>query len=103
MNGSKGRGLRASSLCVPCDIERRHAERRWTRETVVAAIQRWAAEHGGVAPSGTEWLVKPFDWTPNTYLVQRVFDDGYGGGWRAALVAAGFGDQINKWRKRLAA
>ncbi len=72
----------------------------WDRERVIAAIQRWADEHGGVPPTATDWD-SPFararglhekadkfeadDCWPWVNTVRRYF-----GSWNAAIAAAGF-------------
>jgi len=55
MDGSNGLGENSSRLCLSCDRARVQAERIWTRETVIAAIQRFAKEHGR-PPTSTEWI-----------------------------------------------
>lgn len=52
-SGSEGRS-RTPERCEVCAIEKRHAEKRWTRETVIDAIQRFADENGR-PPRATEW------------------------------------------------
>jgi len=50
-----GRGKATSGLCAACNYRLAHELRCWTRETVIAAIQEWAREHGGLPPTATEW------------------------------------------------
>lgn len=57
--------------------------RRWTRDEIVTAIQRWAAEHGR-QPSQNDWM-RGTDWHPSASCAAKVF-----GTWGAALTAAGF-------------
>lgn len=45
-NGSDGNGAKSPKRCALCDHVYRKANAIWTRETIIAAIQRWAAEHG---------------------------------------------------------
>lgn len=86
-----GRVANAAVRCNPCDGLSRV---RWTRETVVAAIERWGALYG-VSPSANEWNAtlareagdtryESGDW-PTIHTVQRVF-----GSWNAGIEAAGF-------------
>lgn len=84
MDGSNGPHV-APRRCVACDLEHRHATAHWTRASIVAAIQRWAAEHG-TPPTATRWKVKGDGWWPCASVVQDTFD----GRWADAIVAAGF-------------
>ena len=56
-------------------------ERRWTRESVIAAIQEWSAQHG-CPPRPEVWARAgvPRDRFPSTSLVQKVC-----GSWHKAL------------------
>ena len=86
----------SSERCQPCRNAYKHETRQWTPETILAAIQRWADDHGGVPPVATDWNVtlarrigqdKPDrgrDYPPVS-AVQREFDS-----WHAAITAAGF-------------
>lgn len=56
--GSDGPGT-APKRCVQHAILEH--ERKWNRETVVAAIQHWAAEHDGQPPSATDFLYRRGD------------------------------------------
>lgn len=47
-----GRGRDVSDLCHPCASA---ARRVWTRETIIAAVQQWAAEHGR-PPAAADWV-----------------------------------------------
>lgn len=50
-NGYNGPG-KASKRCVACAA----ADRKiWTREALIAAIQAWADETGGIPPTATDW------------------------------------------------
>lgn len=76
---------RAGGRCGPCATE---ARRRWTPETVIAAIQHFTEERGGIPPTASEWrwhIVGDEKW-PTTSTVQEMFD----GSWNAAIRAAGF-------------
>jgi len=57
--------------------------RSWTRDEIVASIQRWALEHGR-QPSQNDWL-RSGDYHPSATTATKIF-----GTWGAALVAAGF-------------
>lgn len=56
---------------------------QWTRESVIAAIQQWAADHDGVPPKSTEWKLIGSG-RPSTNAVISYF-----GRWSAAIEAAG--------------
>jgi hypothetical protein len=77
---------KATTRCRACDEEMRHATRKWTPETVVETIRRWAVEHDGTPPSATDWLYSASGgvW-PSVAAVQREF-----GTWNKAIAAAGF-------------
>lgn len=79
---------------------------KWTREAIVAAIQRWAAEHES-PPSARDWNTtmaradgRPERGTeyPNTDTVQRAF-----GSWNAGIEASGFASLPRGQRERVAA
>lgn len=74
--------------CLTCTRVRRTAQRRWTPQTIVAAIQRWASEHGDVPPMAKDWvsaaLGRP-EYAPPTSVVLSEC-----GSWNEALRAAGF-------------
>ena len=59
------------SLSSPCD-------------QIISDIQRWAAEHDGVPPKSSEWLVKKAGY-PTYHAVRKEFLS-----WGDALQAAGF-------------
>lgn len=85
-NGSNGLGT-ASDTCNVCALQRRHEGRRWTPETIVAAMQRWATRHGR-QPTAPDWRKAGEDY-PAASTVQYEFD----GSWDAAVLAAGFESQ----------
>lgn len=58
-------------------------EPRWTRVTIISAMQTWEADHGE-PPRAIEWSHRSDDW-PSTIDVQRAF-----GTWNNAVVAAGY-------------
>lgn len=65
----------ASDLCQQC--------RNWSEEQIIAAIQAWAAEHGGIPPTCTEWRHADTDHPNATTVGKRI-------GWNEALLRAGF-------------
>ena len=61
-------GYNAPRLCVRCNNS---AQRIWTKEAVVAAIQAWAKEHGH-PPTASEWMTAcPEGTHPATATVYR--------------------------------
>jgi hypothetical protein len=84
-----GRVAEASERCWPCHKRLMHESRRWTRESIVAAIRLWADQHGGVPPKATDCtgLAREPGGADFPYVgsVQQEF-----GTWRAAILAAGF-------------
>jgi hypothetical protein len=82
-----GRVTRAAERCRTCAERLTHETRTWTPEAIVAAIQSWADEHGGVPPTASEWRYgadhdPAFPYPP---CVLREF-----GTWNAAISLAGF-------------
>lgn len=82
---------RAAELRANGTIERPPAfngRLAWTKASIVAAMQRWAQEHDGQAPSssakGPNSWVKAGGWWPNVHTVVYHF-----GSWREGIVAAG--------------
>lgn len=65
------------------EVETVAARRQWTRETIVEAIQKFAAEHGR-PPKADEWVRSSLD-NPTQSTVYLKF-----GNWGDAIVAAGF-------------
>jgi len=90
-SGSNGRA-KAPKICGACSRLRQHEQRYWTRERVIAAVQRWAAEYGRPPRSG-EWSAgNPDRWWPTPSSVYRGSDSpgapfAY---WADAIEAAGF-------------
>lgn len=86
-DGANGR-RNAPRICIACFNAKRHDERYWTPSRIIAAIQRYAGEHGR-PPGASEWLAgshgRDVDGYPYTGIVQREF-----GTWSAAVRAAGF-------------
>lgn len=91
-DGSEGPG-KAAQRCLECSSRHLHENRRWNQETIIVAIQEWAARYGS-PPSAGEWNTtlarrggrreRSTGYPPAT-TVQREF-----GSWSAALAAAGF-------------
>lgn len=55
----------------------------WTRERIVAALDRWANEHG-TPPKAREWMASGPWWPSHRSVLNRF------GSWNAAMTAAGF-------------
>jgi hypothetical protein len=81
--GSNGRGEHASKRCVACDLVYRTETAEWTRDTIIAAIRRWALEHGE-PPTAPDWRRRG-DYWPGASMVLRIF-----GLWADAVETAGF-------------
>lgn len=73
-DGSNGRG-RAPRVYKDCLT--------WSEDEIVTAMQRWAAEHGGIPPTTTEWRQCGPWWPVASTVVQSI-------GWNTALRLAGF-------------
>ncbi len=82
MTGCNGHGSSAPKLCATCAAA--NAPKEWTREKIIAAIQRWANEHGR-PPTSTDWRrVSSDSYWPNAGTVVQTL------GWANAVEAAGF-------------
>lgn len=83
-----GRKPRGATRCLSCHRQYQLDHRLWTREKVIAAIQRWAREHEGRPPSASKWR-KRGDYHPSYSAVYgspaSPFDR-----WVDAIEAAGF-------------
>lgn len=92
-NGNDGRN-KTPERCAACRAEYEFAGRMWTPEAIIAAIQRWAREHGGAPPRASDWARRPPDWAP--YLSQVYYQNKPGKRrnpfryWADAIEAAGF-------------
>lgn len=75
-DGSAGPG-RAPTVCAEC-------LRTWDRESIIAAIQTWAATHGGYPPKQLQWSHRESD-----HPCHRTVRDHFGK-WAEGLRAAGF-------------
>jgi Homing endonuclease associated repeat len=69
--------------CRSCSADHQRSQTRWTREAILEAIAKWAAEHGR-PPASTDWVRAGAYW-PNLTTVQARFAS-----WNAAIAAAGF-------------
>lgn len=79
----------APTLCASCVRAEQHASRRWTREAVIDAIQRFAAANGR-PPRANEWITAdPVNGYPPRSAVygNRIYQFKK---WSDAIVAAGF-------------
>ncbi len=90
-SGSHGR-RRAPTLCDECSHEKQAAEKRWTAEAVIDAIQRFAAAHGR-PPTANEWIradpVRGYPVRTSVYVTQTRSHSPFPT-WADAIVAAGF-------------
>lgn len=80
-NACRGLGT-AAKMCQECH--------EWPDEAIVAAIQEWAADHGGIPPIMDDWRPAPTGY-PSAYTVNRRL------GWNAALLRAGL--ELHKDRR----
>ncbi|MGB1582915.1 MAG: homing endonuclease associated repeat-containing protein, partial [Solirubrobacterales bacterium] len=95
-NGAAGGFSKTPKRCRSCSVQHQRANAKWTRATIIDAIQRWAALHGK-PPTATAWNVAMKGRSkldaerfaagnyPHLYTVQRNFPS-----WSAAIEAAGF-------------
>jgi transposase len=82
-----GHGDGVSRMCVNCANKER---RIWTRESVIAAIQAWAAEHGR-PPSAQDWMYSKNGHPAMTSVYQsKSFPNAPFRYWADAIEAAGF-------------
>ncbi len=91
-DGSNGR-TGAPALCQPCRAAEKHANRKWTPETVIDAIQRYAATHDGHPPAATDWQrADPENGYPASSQVYRTrkHPDNAFATWNDAIAAAGY-------------
>lgn len=117
MNGSDGCGPRAPLRCTRCNgVFVGEANRIWTRESILAAVRKWAVMYGSppAMPDWDAWFARNMlhdedrarrshevgsHW-PSVTTVVRAF-----GTWNAAIAAAGFEPRAphgggNQQRKR---
>ena len=86
-----GQGSQGSERCQRCRKRMEHDQRRWTRQAVIEAIHRFAAEHGR-PPKTSDWNHRDRGDYPCVNAIARY------GGWREApfntfrdaIEAAGF-------------
>jgi transposase len=79
-DGSNG-SAQAPELCRDC--------RGWGEEGIVEAIRRWADEHGGLPPTGTEWRASGPGHPCAATVSVRL-------GWNRALLKAGFDLRVDR-------
>jgi hypothetical protein len=84
-DGNKGPSNPPPTRCSPCFTAHLHDTRRWTPQTIVAALRAWTARHGR-QPTAADWAVvgEHRGEYPPTSTVQHEF-----GSWDAAIRAAG--------------
>jgi Homing endonuclease associated repeat len=88
-------GAEPQTFETPAEKARRAgAGRRWTTDTIVAAIQNWARDHQGEPPRQRDW-VRAGENHPAFSSVMTRFES-----WGAALEAAGFGPARRGPRRR---
>lgn len=75
-----------STLCVDCSADQQRAQRRWTRELVIKAIQDWAKQHDQ-PPTSTEWK-RASETHPAATAIYGT--SGLFRSWNEAIQAAGF-------------
>lgn len=87
-----GRRAPVSRICFRCSEKRARASRVWTREAVIAAIQRWAERHGR-PPTASDWIRAGDDHPAmsNVYrTTSRTARNNPFASWADAIEAAGF-------------
>jgi transposase len=82
-DGSKG-PRRAAKRCRRCALRHQSEARYWTRERIIVAFKRWAHEHGGVAPTATDWRRggPKRAWPPSSTVIHHL------GSWSSGVEAA---------------
>lgn len=81
LSSSDGNGPNAPVRCHACASARKKV---WTPDAIIAAIRRWADEHGGVPPTATDWITRGDSYHPPTSAVIQTM------GWANAIRAAGY-------------
>lgn len=90
-DGSNGASL-APERCGSCSRAKQKAEKTWTRDAVISAIQRFAVEHGR-PPTSIDWIhADPDRGYPNRGSVYRTSTNPGCpfANWADAIEAAGF-------------
>lgn len=60
------------------------AQKTWSADEIIAALQRWAREHDGKPPVSTMWLKKQAGYPSSSTVINRF------GSWAKGIAAAGF-------------
>lgn len=104
-----GSDPRAPSLrCRECSRRHQHADRLWTPEAIVCAIQQWADEHGGIPPAAQEWNAGYMSKRAQATKLAEFHRGGYPsvttvvnefGSWNAGIRAAGFEPRARSERR----
>lgn len=99
-DGSNG-PTKAPTVCKDCAAIRQHEARHWTPERIIAAIQRFAREHGR-PPTSTDWNhARRQDGYPATTRVyqSQTNQAPLFASWADAIVAAGFPRPTTVYRR----
>jgi hypothetical protein len=100
-NGSNGYA-KAPTRCAPCAAIYQHEQKYWTRERIIAAIQRWADEHDGEPPRAPDWThAGPARLHPASSTVYAAASNPHAefASWSEALAAAGFPGNVRGKRR----
>jgi len=93
-------GEAVSNLCLRCWRRLEQELRRWTRDTIIAAIQEWAREHGGVPPVAPEWQnASRGSRFPAAGTVYNNPSAPFAS-WADAIEAAGFPRPVVGWKRK---
>jgi hypothetical protein len=103
-SGSEGPS-KVAQFCLHCAPNRQN--RKWTRETVIAAIQHWAAEHGK-PPRASDWNNARrnngnYEYPPATSVYKSDRSRAPFETWADAIEAAGFPRPLRGQHERKAA
>jgi hypothetical protein len=89
-----GRTTHPNVRCAACHLQHHHDTRKWTKETIIQAIQTWANTHNGEPPTAPTWNTtetrkrtgqpRSSDYpSPSTVITEY-------GSWNNAIQAAGY-------------
>lgn len=78
-----------STRCKTCAHEQLHAQRQWTKEKIIQAIQAWANQHGR-PPLASDWARAQTGTHPAASTVHQGTRRGYFDKWADAIEAAGY-------------